>query len=460
MPEGGKYQARAAAGMAALHGFYDDATGLWQTTGWWNSANALEATIDHAARSGETAYTYALANTYAKNSGGSFLNDFYDDEGWWALAWMKAYDLTGDGRYLDAARTIFADMCGGWDATCAGGIWWNKGHLKKNAIANELFLCVAARLHERTPSDGGPGSALDWAQRAWSWFASSGMINPQGLVNDGLTPTCVNDGGVTWTYNQGVVLGGLIALSTATGDETLLARASSIADAALSALCGVGGILCEPNEPNLGADGPQFKGIFVRNVCELYGATNDSRYLRVILANANAIWERNRVDSCHFGTCWAGPFDRADAARQCSAMDALNAAILFDVPGTTYQAEDGDLHDLSTEALYAGYHGTGYLAGWGHDGQSVDIPVNVPATGPYDLLFRYAAIGDALRCIRLNGAVLAAKQRFPNTGKWTNWSTISLYDVALNAGANALTVDFESANGSQNWLNLDELTVQ
>jgi hypothetical protein len=30
----------------------------------------------------------------------------------------------------------------------------------------------------------------------------------------------------------------------------------------------------------------------------------------------------------------------------------------------------------------------------------------------------------------------------------------------LNAGANALTVAFESANSSQNWLNLDELTVQ
>ena len=41
------YGQRAAAGMAALHGFYDAASGVWRTTGWWNSANALETTVDY-----------------------------------------------------------------------------------------------------------------------------------------------------------------------------------------------------------------------------------------------------------------------------------------------------------------------------------------------------------------------------------------------------------------------------
>ena len=39
------------------------------------------------------------------------------------------------------------------------------------------------------------------------------MINENLLVNDGLDPrTCTNNGAETWTYNQGVVLGGLVAL--------------------------------------------------------------------------------------------------------------------------------------------------------------------------------------------------------------------------------------------------------
>ena len=37
----GPYRTYAEAGMAALMGWYDPACGLWQTSGWWNAANAL-----------------------------------------------------------------------------------------------------------------------------------------------------------------------------------------------------------------------------------------------------------------------------------------------------------------------------------------------------------------------------------------------------------------------------------
>src|SRR5207248_9208110 len=111
---------------------------------------------------------------------------YYDDEGWWALTWIKAYDLTGETRYLDMAKSLFDDMKGGWDEAGGGGVWWNKDRKYKNAIANELFLTVAARLHQRTPGDGGKESYIEWAQREADWFEASGMINAQNLVNDGL----------------------------------------------------------------------------------------------------------------------------------------------------------------------------------------------------------------------------------------------------------------------------------
>ena len=62
------------------------------------------------------------------------------------------------------------------------------------------------------------------------------MIGPSGLVNDGLTAKGRSNGGTTWTYNQGVILGGLAALFEITGDRAYLQQGESIADAALSAL--------------------------------------------------------------------------------------------------------------------------------------------------------------------------------------------------------------------------------
>ena len=90
---------------------------------------------------------------------------------------------------------------------CGGGIWWKKPKQYKNAIANELFLAVAAKLASLTPDAQKRATYLDWAQREWKWFAASGMINADNLVNDGLDASCKNNKRTTWTYNQGVILG-------------------------------------------------------------------------------------------------------------------------------------------------------------------------------------------------------------------------------------------------------------
>src|SRR5262245_57317673 len=133
---GGDFGSYADAAAAVLHGYFDNSTGLFTTTGWWNSANALTALIDYSQATGPAAYVGDVATAFVRNRAGHFLNDYYDDEGWWALAWIRAYDLTQKPEYLDAAKTIFSDMTGGWDATCNGGIWWSKAPAYKNAIAN------------------------------------------------------------------------------------------------------------------------------------------------------------------------------------------------------------------------------------------------------------------------------------------------------------------------------------
>jgi predicted alpha-1,6-mannanase (GH76 family) len=220
---------------------------------------------------------------------------------------------------------IFADMAKGWDDTCGGGIWWRKDRHYKNAIANELFLSSAASLASLAQGASQRAIYREWAQREWQWFAASGMLNAQNLVNDGLDSACHNNNRTTWTYNQGVVLGGLSALAKQTGDASLLERAQSIALAAISQLADKDGILHDVCEPKCGADAVQFKGIFARNLAALNSAAADPRFRRFLQTNAEKIWQSGDPDH-RFGLLWSGPSDPKNAAAQISALDALVAA--------------------------------------------------------------------------------------------------------------------------------------
>ena len=341
---GDDFNANTEAAALMLQQWYN-ASGQYDTTGWWNAANCLEAIENVSLQDNGLLYLDVLTNTYNLNAAGNFLNSYYDDEGWWANAWIRAYDLTGNPNFLNMAKTIFNDLVGGWDATntvCPGGIFWNKSHTYKNAIPNELFLLAAIRLHERTPGDTGAGGYLYWATNEWAWFKASGMINAQYLVNDGLNG-CVNNGGTAWTYNQGVILGGLADLYKVTGDTSYLTEATAIANAAVSALVDVNGILVEPCESGgCGGDGPQFKGIFIRYLAYLYDLTRNSAYYTFLHKNAHAVWFNDRNVFNQLGLKWDGPFDSADAARQSSAMMAVSALAEPATQGLPFVKGSGD----------------------------------------------------------------------------------------------------------------------
>jgi predicted alpha-1,6-mannanase (GH76 family) len=327
-----EYRAWADKAVGALQRWYNPRTGLWKSAGWWNCANALIAVIQHGQRTGERRYQHVIETTFgrAQRVNRGFSNEYYDDDGWWALAWIAAFDLTGEVKYLDLARVLFAGMAAGWD-DARGGLWWTREKKYKNAIPNGLLLLVAGRLHRRTTGPGSPACGyLDWALREWQWFGSSGLIGPAGLVNDGLTADGANNHGTAWTYNQGVIIGGLSELYDITGDGACLQQAEAIAAAAMGGLTVPPGILAEPEEPRaIGRrdDMAQFKGIFVRNLYELYLRGGRAEYRDFILTNATWLWRNSRNRRNQVGLAWTGPFDRADAARQGSALDALSAAV-------------------------------------------------------------------------------------------------------------------------------------
>ena len=56
---------------------------------------------------------------------------WFDDNGWWGLAFLDAYRATGNGRWLtDAEIAQNFISVSGWDSTPGrpGGLWWNTNH--------------------------------------------------------------------------------------------------------------------------------------------------------------------------------------------------------------------------------------------------------------------------------------------------------------------------------------------
>jgi predicted alpha-1,6-mannanase (GH76 family) len=327
--QSGSYSEHAALAVETLQKSYSLQTGLYTTTGWWNSANAITTLVDYSRTVQTHDYDFVISNTLAaaQKKFPGFINEYYDDEGWWVLAWIDAYEHTHDARYLDMSEAIFTDMTYGWSDTCSGGVWWSKDRKHNNAIENELFLDVAASLANVTK---GPQRAgyLAWAKREWNWFSHTGMINEKHLINDGLTPECKNNGGRVWSYNQGVILGGLATLYKVDHDPSLLVQANEIAKAAISELSEEDGILHDScDKTHCGADGTQFKGIFVRNLRILVAADpHAAEYKAFILKNADSIWSQTTAEDYHLGAVWAAPFGTSDASTQSSALDVLVAA--------------------------------------------------------------------------------------------------------------------------------------
>lgn len=130
-----------------------------------------------------------------------------------------------------------------------------------------------------------------------------------------------------FSYNAGPILGGLVELNRAAPNPSYITTAKQIADATIANLTDSNGILHDVCEPDCGADGSQFKGIFSRNLQILQKASPEARYATFFQNNANSIWANDREGS-ELSLIWSGPYVQpANASTQSSAMDTLVAAL-------------------------------------------------------------------------------------------------------------------------------------
>jgi len=441
-----------------------------QLTGYWTYAHGWEALMDGVERTGRQQYYGFIESFYLGQDERGWFAGYYDDECWMTMALLRAYDLTGNVKYLNRAKTLYADIQTAWDTSCCGsvkgGMWWDKAHTQKATASNAGAALAGARLYRRT----GAVSYLNFAQQVYAYWYTN-MVNAATFqVGDHIDP----DGTKVWwkfTYNEGLMIGAGIELNEATGTAAYMVNAQNIGSFMIAnevAATANGNVLYDGANNDCGGDCHEFKGPAYRYLMRLYSRTFQGPYYNVLKSSADAIWNLSRnTNTTVFSVHWGGPTQtNVDQGQDNAACIALSrfAQQFGSYPGTgipanRFEAENATLHHIGLEAIYAGFTGWGYVAGWLGDGKWIDFNVNFQTGGTHTLTFRYAAgAGNATRLIYINGVNAFPNQNFPSTGAWSAYSTVS---VAYNfpAGPTLISLVYNSALGSGNYLNIDNLTI-
>jgi hypothetical protein len=219
-----------------------------------------------------------------------------------------------------------------------------------------------------------------------------------------------------------------------------------------------------------GDDGEQFKGIAARYLAQLYLA-DPSRveYKEFLRRSADAAFTLARDPASGLVSCdWSGPYNantNSVNSLSSAAMTLAATAQLLGVPAQRanpllYQAEEGDLHGtIGLEASHAGFEGSGYVAGWGANGQWVDFLVSAPKSGDYAAELRFATEpAGASRYVYVNGAGVTNDLALPTTGGYDTYATLST-TVPLLAGNNTISIIYDSSKGSHGYVNLDRIAL-
>jgi predicted alpha-1,6-mannanase (GH76 family) len=285
----------------------------------WCRANSVEALANYALLQPEGADSEDVQNVWKilkeaqDNQGEDFYQsaEYFDDILWWSLAYTRARevallmkDQVRADAFLRSAMGINDVVSNdSWSSdVCGGGAYWSRSSTYKNAITNELYLSSSARLARLT------GDSIFWdrAYRSMNWVLSSGMIGADYLIVDGLTSECTPTG-AKYTYNQGVILGGIsdLLLDVNYIDEyNLLQLGENITSSVAANMVTPGGVLSETSC----GDGALFKGIYTRYLRYFLSESapsNSAEMEQFLGIQADSLWSSDRDDSfSYFGKNW------------------------------------------------------------------------------------------------------------------------------------------------------------
>jgi len=271
--------------------------GVWHY--WWQ-AHLLDNLVDAQVRDPQPERHKKISRQirgHRLRNNGSWVNDYYDDMAWLALAIERAGRLAGVEK-TGALKKLCEQFVNAWVPEDGGGIPWRKQDQFFNAPANGPAAIFLARYDDR----------LRRAQQMADWIDET-LIDPEThLVFDGIKAGSMVR--AQYTYCQGVVLGLETELAVRTDDADHAERVHRLV-AAVRDNMATDGVIKGAG----GGDGGLFNGILARylalvvtalpqNGPEDAEARDTARTL--VLQSAQAAWDnRQTVDDLPlFGPFW------------------------------------------------------------------------------------------------------------------------------------------------------------
>jgi hypothetical protein len=207
---------------------------------------------------------------------------WYDDEGWWGIAFYDAFRATGDRRYLASADRSLAFLDSGWDPK-AGGIYWDSRRTFKASESLAGATLLAAYLYKETHAP----RYLALARKYIAW------ADRRLRGSDGLYSSRPRGRGVPMPYVEGPMATAFAVLCHSGLGPSYCTRAEQLADRTARRF------------PKL-TMGPQYDSMYIRSLLELYRLDGKRRWYDIAAAATDRAMAMAREPSGLYMRTWDG----------------------------------------------------------------------------------------------------------------------------------------------------------
>ncbi|KAI1273924.1 glycoside hydrolase family 76 protein [Xylaria sp. FL0933] len=206
--------------------FYKSSLSDSSPDGTWSGSLDILGAEDAFDRTGDPATQTLINNlltTWLQNTPPPWSWDGWNDDiGWFTLALIRGYQITGNQEFLTQARYGFDYAFGrGWDTQYNGGGIWeqNEGYttdLSKCALSNDSLGKVACLIYQSTHNQ----TYLTQCRQIYDWVWNHLYDYTTGQVNACVAPDGTVDHG-TAAYSQGTFIDYANLLWKITGDQNV-----------------------------------------------------------------------------------------------------------------------------------------------------------------------------------------------------------------------------------------------